>query len=152
MRVRIWSPETVATAATSACWSRERTSSRLCPTFPPYSSSSTINYTPFRLRRLASGELLLQPLIGSSHPFGDDLGPGGDGHVVGIPQPAGDNMGVEVLGHPCPRHLFQVKPDIEPLGPHAFLEEGDHAADQLKVFQQLLLGQVLQLRGVAVGG
>src|SRR3989304_9859657 len=120
MRVRIWSPETVATAATSACWSRERTSSWLWPTFPPCSCPLAINYRPISLRRLVSGELLLQPLIGSGHPFGDDLGPGGDGHVVGIPQPAGDDMGVEGLGHPRPRHLFKVKPDVAALGPHPF--------------------------------
>ena len=82
---------------------------------------------------------------------GDGLGPGDDRQEVRVAAPAGDDVLVEMGGHPCAGDLALVHPDVEAARLRGVLQRTQPGLGERGELEGLLLGELRIRRHVPIG-
>lgn len=74
--------------------------------------------------------------------LGDDVDVGDDGHEVGVADPAGDDVPVEVAGETGTGDVAEVEADVEAAGVHEAAHQLEESLDFVLAFEEFFLGEI----------
>ena len=83
--------------------------------------------------------------------LGDDVDVGDDGHEVGVSDPAGDDVPVEVAGEAGTGDVAEVEADVEASGVHDATHEREEPLDFMLAFEEFFLGEIGEVGLVLLG-
>jgi len=92
-----------------------------------------------------------QSLVECLQSFGDDPLVADGGHEIGIADPAGNDVEMEMVIDSGSGGFAKIPADIKSLRFHAFLEQGLGVTTEMPEFEDFLFGEVTHVRDLSVG-
>ena len=80
--------------------------------------------------------------------LGDDVDVGDDGHEVGVPNPAGDDVPVEMAWESGTGDVAEVEADVEAAGVHDAAHQLEEPLNFMLAFENFFLGEIGEVRFV----